>query len=107
MKGETERLLDELERETARASHGRKQQKVDPRSGNRRRLEDECRQARRLITLTRDLVEGRAITSRYIRETHGVSRPTANRDMYLLELALPVRISPHTHTESRVLRYRS
>lgn len=41
-------------------------------------------QAERMICLTADMLAGQVMTTRYIRDTYGVSRATSKRDLALL-----------------------
>lgn len=73
-----------------------------------RRSADHDKMARGLqlgVALTR----GQAITSEFIRRTFGVSRPTANRDMLMVETTLAplVEIEVDDRTRTVTLRLRA
>lgn len=44
----------------------------------------------RMLKLAQRLYEGGSVTAQYIRETFGVSKPTSQRDLVVLEQCLPV-----------------
>lgn len=52
---------------------------------------------RRMMALAWRILEGRAITIRWIMDTFGVSLATAKRDMVLIEATLPVEATRHPH----------
>lgn len=63
----------------------------------------------RMLTLAQLLYGGGKITSRYIVDTFGVSKPTACRDLMVLEQVLPVIVTlneegPFTPMPQKVLQ---
>lgn len=56
----------------------------------------------RLLKLAHRIGCGKEVTSRYIRETFGVSRPTAQRDLVRLECALPVDVAKRESRAGRI-----
>lgn len=69
---------------------------------------DSDKTIKRLLGLCLSLAGGQEVTSRYIQDRYGVSRPTAQRDLLRLECALPVVVEEvlrgHAPLPQKVLR---